>query len=71
VPEKNILAATVALLYIINHLGLIPNLVPGLGLIYDTAVLKMVVKAILTDVQNDSSWKQKFTRRLHQIFARI
>lgn len=71
VPEKSILAATVALLYILNPLDLIPDLVPGLGLIDDAAVLTMVVKAIQSDVQNYRSWAQKFTRRMHQMVARI
>ena len=71
VPEKSILAATVALLYILNPLDLIPDLVPGLGLIDDAAVLTMVVKAIQSDVQNYRSWAQKFTRRMRQMVARI
>jgi uncharacterized membrane protein YkvA (DUF1232 family) len=71
VPEKTILTATVALLYIINPLDLIPDLVPGLGLIDDAAVLTMVVKAIQSDLQNYRSWAQKFTRRMRQIAARI
>jgi len=71
VPEKTILAATVALLYILNPLDLIPDLVPGFGLIDDAAVLTMVVKAIQVDVQNYRSWSQKFARRMRQIVARI
>ena len=71
VPEKSILAATVALLYILNPLDLIPDLVPGLGLVDDAAVLTMVVKAIQSDVQNYRSWSQKFARRMRQIVARI
>ncbi len=71
VPEKSILAATVALLYILNPLDLIPDLMPGLGLIDDAAVLTMVVKAIQSDVQNYRSWAQKFTRRMRQMVARI
>jgi len=71
VPEKSILAATVALLYILNPLDLIPDLVPGLGLVDDAAVLTMVVKAIQSDVQNYRSWSQKFARRMRQLVARI
>jgi len=71
VPEKTILAATVALLYILNPFDLIPDLVPGLGLVDDAAVLTMVVKAIQVDVQNYRSWSQKFARRMRQMVARI
>ena len=71
VPEKSILDATVALLYILNPLDLIPDLVPGLGLVDDAAVLTMVVKAIQSDVQNYRSWSQKFARRMRQLVARI
>ncbi len=71
VPEKSILAATFALIYILNPFDLIPDLVPGLGLMDDAAVLTMVVKAIQSDVQNYRSWGQKFTRRMRQVVARI
>ncbi len=71
VPQKSVLAASAALLYILNPFDLIPDLVPGLGLIDDTAVLAFVVKAIRSDVQNYRNWAQKFRRRLRQIVARI
>lgn len=71
VPEKTILTATAALIYILNPFDLIPDLVPGLGLVDDAAVLTMVVKAIQSDVQNYRSWAQKLKRRARQLVARI
>ncbi len=71
VPEKTIFAATAVLLYIFNPFDLIPDLVPGIGLLDDAAVLTMVVRAIQSDVQNYRSWTQKFARRVRQIAARI
>jgi uncharacterized membrane protein YkvA (DUF1232 family) len=71
VPEKTILAASAALIYILNPFDLIPDLVPGLGLLDDAAVLTMVVKAIQSDVQNYRNWAQKLKRRARQLVARI
>ncbi len=71
VPQKSIFAATAALLYILNPLDLIPDLVPALGLVDDAAVLTMVVKAIQSDVHAYRGWTKKATRKLRQIVARI
>jgi len=71
VPERTILTATVALLYIFNPFDLIPDLVPGLGLLDDAAVATMVLRALQHDLQNYRSWTQKVTRRVRQIAARI
>lgn len=71
VPQKTILAAAAALLYILNPFDLIPDLVPGLGLMDDAAVLTMVVKAIQADVHNYRSWTHKAARRVRQLVARI
>lgn len=71
VPQKTIFAATAALLYILNPLDLIPDLVPALGLVDDAAVVTMVVKAIQSDVHAYRSWTKKATRRLRQLVARI
>ncbi len=71
VPQKSIFAAAAALLYILNPLDLIPDLVPALGLVDDAAVLTMVVKAIQSDVHAYRSWAKKATRRLRQLVARI
>ena len=70
VPQKSIFAAAAALLYILNPLDLIPDLVPALGLVDDAAVLTMVVKAIQSDVHAYRSWAKKATRRLRQLVAR-
>jgi uncharacterized membrane protein YkvA (DUF1232 family) len=71
VPQKTVLAAAAALLYILNPFDLIPDLVPALGLVDDAAVLTMVVKAIQADVHNYRSWTHKAARRMRQIVARI
>ena len=71
VPQKTIFAATAALLYLLNPLYLIPDLVPALGLVDDAAVLTMVVKAIQSDVHAYRGWTKKAKRRLRQLVARI
>ncbi len=71
VPQKSILAATAALIYILNPFDLIPDMIPGIGLMDDAAVLALVVKAIQSDVQNYRSWSQKLKRRARQMLARI
>ena len=71
VPQKSIFAAAAALLYILNPIDLIPDIVPGLGLMDDAAVLTMVVKAIQSDVHAYRGWTKKAKRRLRQLVARI
>jgi uncharacterized membrane protein YkvA (DUF1232 family) len=71
VPQKSVFAATAALLYILNPMDIIPDIVPALGLVDDAAVLTMVVRAIQADVHAYRSWTHKATRRMRQLIAKI
>ena len=71
VPERTILTAAFALLYLLDPIDLIPDFVPGLGLMDDAAVLTLVVKAIQSDLQNYRGWSQKLKRGVRHLVARI
>ncbi len=71
VPQRTILTASFALLYLLDPIDLIPDFIPGLGLMDDAAVLTLVVKALQSDLQNYRGWSQKLKRGMRHLVARI
>ena len=66
-PKRTVFAAAVALLYVLNPFDLIPDFVPALGYVDDSAVLMLVVKSIRADLDDYRSWTQKLARRLRHL----
>ena len=71
VPQRTVLAATVAVLYVLNPFDLVPDFIPGIGLADDAAVVTFVLRAIQRDIHDYRTWTQKFVRRLRQAVATI
>ncbi len=71
VPQRTILAAAIAILYVVDPLDLIPDFLPGIGLVDDAAVVTLVLRAIQRDVHEYRTFTQKTVRRLRQIVATI
>lgn len=62
VPWKSLLLIVAAILYFINPIDLLPDLMPLVGLTDDFAVLFMVYKSIGSDIDNFLLWeKSKMT----------
>lgn len=57
VPWFTIAAATFALLYLINPIDLIPDVIPGVGLIDDAAVITICIAMIREDVNRYRQWR--------------
>lgn len=71
VPQRTILAAAVAILYVLDPLDLIPDFIPGIGLLDDAAVVGFVIRQLQSDIQAYRSWTEKVVRRLRQAVATI
>ena len=71
VPQRTILAAAVAILYVLDPLDLIPDFIPGIGLLDDAAVVGFVISQLQSDIQAYRSWTEKVVRRLRQAVATI
>jgi len=57
VPWFTIAASTVALLYILNPLDIIPDFIPGLGYIDDLTVFTLALKFVQSDIHKYLEWK--------------
>ena len=58
IPWKSLLLVVAAILYFINPIDLIPDLMPVLGLTDDFAVLLMVYKSIGSDINKFLDWEK-------------
>ena len=56
-PYRTIIAIVVALLYILNPIDLIPDIIPILGQMDDLAMLMFVWKMISEDVKDYALWR--------------
>lgn len=58
IPWKSVAAIAGALLYLINPLDLIPDLIVGLGLLDDAAVIGFCLKLVEGDLHRYAAWKE-------------
>ncbi|EDP75110.1 DUF1232 domain-containing protein [Hydrogenivirga sp. 128-5-R1-1] len=61
-PYRTIVAVAIALLYILNPIDLIPDVIPILGQMDDLAMLMFVWKMISEDVKDYALWKVENTK---------
>lgn len=57
IPWASIAAIVAALLYVLSPIDLIPDFIPGFGLVDDAAVVTLCLKAIIGDLQAYKRWK--------------
>jgi uncharacterized membrane protein YkvA (DUF1232 family) len=58
IPWATIAAIVGTLVYIVSPIDLIPDFIPGIGLLDDAAVLAFCLKAVHSDLQNYKTWKE-------------
>ena len=61
IPWKSLLLVVAAILYFINPIDVIPDLLPMIGLTDDFAILFMVYKSIGSDIEKFLSWEKSRT----------
>ncbi|TYC55447.1 DUF1232 domain-containing protein [Marinobacter sp. BW6] len=59
VPWKTIAAVAGALLYVLNPLDVIPDLIFGFGLIDDAGVVALCLKLVESDLLRYAAWKEQ------------
>ena len=59
VPWKTLVAVTAALIYFLNPFDLIPDFLPGLGLVDDATLIGLVVASIGEDLAQFREWENK------------
>ena len=60
VPWKTIAAMAGALLYVLNPLDVIPDLILGFGFIYDACVVALCLKLVESDLHRYAAWKEHY-----------
>lgn len=57
-PWTTIAAAVGALLYVLSPIDVLPDFIPGLGLMDDAVVIGLCLKAIRSDLEDYLRWKR-------------
>ncbi|MDO6443314.1 MULTISPECIES: YkvA family protein [unclassified Marinobacter] len=58
IPWKSIAAVAGALLYVMNPLDLIPDLIVGIGFVDDVGVVALCLKLVESDLHKYAAWKE-------------
>jgi uncharacterized membrane protein YkvA (DUF1232 family) len=58
IPWTTIAAIVVALIYVFSPIDLIPDFIPGIGLLDDAAVMSVCLAAIAKDLVKYKKWKE-------------
>lgn len=58
IPFGSIIAILAAIIYVVNPLDILPDVIPGIGLIDDAFVVALVIKQVHADLQNYKLWKE-------------
>ncbi len=57
IPWWTVAAVTTALMYVLNPVDIVPDFIPGVGLVDDAMVLGVCLKAIEQDLERYRKWK--------------
>lgn len=58
VPWKTVAAVAGALIYVLNPLDLIPDMIVGLGFLDDAGVVALCLKLVESDLHRYAAWKE-------------
>lgn len=59
IPWKSIAAVVAALLYVLNPIDLIPDFIPGVGMIDDALVITACLSMVDSDLRAYKNWKNR------------
>lgn len=57
IPYKSIVAILAAIIYVVNPVDVIPDVIPGIGYIDDAFIVSLVMKMVHEDLQDYKIWK--------------
>ncbi|MBU2954964.1 YkvA family protein [Marinobacter sp. F3R08] len=69
VPWKSIAAIAGALLYVLNPIDVIPDLILGFGFLDDAGVVAMCLKLVESDLLRYAAWVEEKEERENQVSA--
>jgi uncharacterized membrane protein YkvA (DUF1232 family) len=58
VPWRTVVLSAAAILYFVNPLDLVPDVIPLLGFVDDVAIIRGVIAAIRADLSKFRAWEQ-------------
>lgn len=58
IPNGSIIAIMIGLIYFVSPVDIIPDFIPGIGLLDDAIVLGLIIKQVKADLDKYKEWKQ-------------
>ena len=65
IPMGTIISIICALIYILNPFDIVPDSIPGFGLVDDAAVIMVCLKLVESDIKAYEKWKKENKKELN------